>query len=110
MRARLRSTAGSLAPSDRFEMNLSLQLYETCEPVEVFAPGVQMTISRRTFLRHVSLIGAMAAARSGRAGHDMPVPPESSDELVDTNALVRYVDPLPMPPIMRKSGMRASPV
>jgi spore coat protein A len=69
-----------------------------------------MVITRRKFLRHVSLFGAAVATRNGLAGHDMHAPQGPSDDLFDTSALARYVDPLPVPAILRKSGMRASPV
>jgi spore coat protein A len=70
-----------------------------------------MHVTRRKFLRHVSLLtaAATAAARRGYAAHDMHVVQQREVALLDTNALARYVDRLPIPAIMQKSGLRPSP-
>ena len=70
-----------------------------------------MPITRRKFLRHVSLLtaAATAAARRGYAAHDMHAVQQREVALLDTNALARYVDPLPIPAIMQKSGLQPSP-
>lgn len=69
-----------------------------------------MTTTRRKFLRHMSWLTAAAAARNGYADHMMHVPAQTSPSLFDTNALTRYVDPLPIPPVMQMSGLRPDPV
>jgi spore coat protein A len=69
-----------------------------------------MKIDRRRFLRHMSSLTAAAAVRSGYANHDMHTAGQSGVGLLDTNALARYVDPLPIPAIMRASGLRPSPI
>jgi spore coat protein A len=68
-----------------------------------------MKIDRRKFLRHVSTLTAAAAVRSGYANHDTHTAGQSGIGLLDTNALARYVDPLPIPAIMQTSGLRPSP-
>jgi spore coat protein A len=68
-----------------------------------------MRTSRRKFLRQMSLLTAIAAARSGYAKHDMHTALQRGVPLVDTNALARYVDPLPVPAVIQKSGLRRSP-
>src|ERR1700738_3761912 len=68
-----------------------------------------MKIDRRKFLRHVSTLTAAAAVRSGYANHHMHMAGQSGTGLLDTNALARYVDPLPIPAIMQKSGLQPGP-
>src|SRR5581483_3803429 len=69
-----------------------------------------MHSTRRLFLRQRSFAATAAAtARSGYAAHDMRTPIRSGAELLDTSALTRYVDPLPIPPIARPSGVRPDP-
>src|SRR5882757_4364513 len=69
-----------------------------------------MTITRRKFLRDIGLLTTVATARSGYADHDMRALRQPAISLLDTNALARYVNPLPIPGILPKTGMRASPV
>ena len=69
-----------------------------------------MKITRRKFLRHTSLLTAAAAVRSGYAEHAMQTAEQPGVALLDTNALARYVDPLPIPAIMKISGLRRSPI
>ena len=65
-----------------------------------------MKTTRRYFLQHLSLLGAAAAAYVPPLLHGDAAPPEP---LLDTNQLARFVDPLPIPTIMKPSGMRSSP-
>jgi len=66
-----------------------------------------MTTSRRTFLQQIGSLAAATAARTAEAGHTHdPVP---SGQLLDTSALARFVDPLPIPPIAKPAGTRPSP-
>ena len=71
---------------------------------------LNMPVTRRKFLRHVSLLtaAATAAARRGHAAREMHAVQQRKIALLDTNALVRYVDPLPIPGIMQKSGVQRS--
>jgi spore coat protein A len=69
-----------------------------------------MKTSRRKFLRHMSLLTTAAAVRTGYADHDMHTAGQPAVALLDTNALARYVDPLPIPAVMRMSGLRRSPI
>jgi len=69
-----------------------------------------MTTTRRHFLCHLSLLGTTAAARSATANHGMQAARQPSISLLDTNALARYVSPLPIPPVIQSSGTRADPL
>jgi spore coat protein A len=73
-----------------------------------------MKTSRRRFLQHLSLLTAATAAHGARAdahsGHAMVTPARSPEPLLDTNALARYADPLPIPALVKASGMRPDPV
>jgi len=73
-----------------------------------------MKTTRRRFVRHLSMLTAAAAARGaqagGQSGHQMSPPARPSEPLIDTSALARYVDPLPIPAITRPIGLRPSPV
>src|SRR6185369_17863804 len=66
---------------------------------------------RRKFIRRVSLLTAVATAavRRGYAAHDMHAVQPREVALLDTNALTRYVDPLPIPAIAQKAGVRPGP-
>ncbi|HWM70405.1 MAG TPA: multicopper oxidase domain-containing protein [Steroidobacteraceae bacterium] len=69
-----------------------------------------MNITRRKLLSHMSLLTTAAAAhRRVYGNHDMHASPQSGVPLLDTNALARYVNRLPIPTIARKSGLRPSP-
>src|ERR1700737_3753478 len=74
-------------------------------------PITRRPITRRTFLRHVSLLSAAATAAGRReyAAHDMHGAVQRGVAFLGTNALVRYVHPLPIPAITQKSGLRPSP-
>jgi spore coat protein A len=65
--------------------------------------------TRRLFLRHLSLLTAAAAARGQNAGHPMSAPPQAAGPRLDTSALARFVDPLPIPVRMKASGLRPNP-
>jgi len=69
-----------------------------------------MKITRRRFLRHTSLLTAAAAVRRAYAEHAMHTAEQAGVALLDTNALARYVDPLPIPAVMKTSGLRRSPI
>jgi spore coat protein A len=72
-----------------------------------------MKTTRRRFVRHLSLLTAAAAAggayADGQTGLKMSAPVQSTELLLDTNALARYVDPLPIPGLAKRSGLRPSP-
>jgi spore coat protein A len=73
-----------------------------------------MNLTRRLFLQQVSLLTAAAAAQSAHvaghaAGHQMSTPAQPAGPLLDTNALARYVDPLPIPARAKPSGLRPDP-
>src|ERR1700757_3050685 len=69
-----------------------------------------MRFTRRSFLQHASWLTATVATR-GHASHDMHSPPGASGvRLLDTSVLARYVDPLPIPTVLKRSGLRPSPV
>lgn len=67
-----------------------------------------MTISRRQFLLRGGLLAAGTAVRNGYAAHEMSLPAEPEVAPFDTNSLARYVDELPIPPVLRSAGLRAS--
>ena len=69
-----------------------------------------MKITRRRFLRHLSLLSGTVAVRNGYAGHAPHAAQKPDVALLDTNALARYVSPLAIPRLMQKSGLRSSPV
>jgi spore coat protein A len=58
----------------------------------------------------MGLLTTAAAVRSAYANHDMHTAEQPAEVLLDTNALARYVDPLPIPPVMKTSGLRRSPI
>jgi spore coat protein A, manganese oxidase len=72
-----------------------------------------MKTTRRRFVRHLSILSAAAAARGAYAGeqtaHKMSPPARPSAPLLDTAALARYVDPLPIPAIAKPSDLRPNP-
>ncbi|MGC2404106.1 MAG: multicopper oxidase domain-containing protein [Acidobacteriaceae bacterium] len=74
-----------------------------------------MGTSRRRFLEHLGWLTAAAAAHAaahpvddGR-GNNMHAASKPVEALLDTNALARYLDPLPIPATAKPSGMRAGP-
>jgi len=64
-----------------------------------------MLISRRRFLHHIGWLAAATAARGIDADHAASQPPQ----LLDTRALARFVDPLPIPAVAKPSGQRSIP-
>ena len=72
-----------------------------------------MEITRRRFVQHLGLLTAASAAHGAYAaaqtGHKMSAPPPSTEPLLDTAALARFVDPLPIPVLARPSGLRTDP-
>ena len=58
----------------------------------------------------MSLLTTAAAVRGAHADHDMHIAAQAGVSLLDTNSLARYVDPLPIPAVMRMSGLRRSPI
>jgi spore coat protein A len=67
-----------------------------------------MGITRRRFLQDMTWMTAAVAARSGHNEH--PAPAGVAGKLLDTNALARFVDPLPIPALAKPAGLRPSPV
>jgi spore coat protein A, manganese oxidase len=69
-----------------------------------------MRTSRRRFLERASwlAVGAAAQKAAGASGHSM-APATVPEALLDTSALARFVDLLPRPPVLKPSGIRASP-
>jgi spore coat protein A len=68
-----------------------------------------MRTTRRHFLQNMTWMTAAVAARSGRhSGHAALA--SVSGKLLDTSALARFVDPLPMPALVKPAGLRPSPV
>ena len=72
-----------------------------------------MKTTRRRFVRHLGLLTAAAAAHAANAsaqtGHKMSPPAKPSVPLLDTSALARYVDPLPIPAVAKPSSLRPNP-
>jgi spore coat protein A, manganese oxidase len=64
-------------------------------------------ISRRVLLQRAGLIGAASLVGRGVGAHDMRAIPQRDVGLLDTSVLARYVDPLPVPAVLRKSGSRS---
>ena len=65
-----------------------------------------MKITRRRLL---GVLTVAAATPKAYGTHDMPASDGAGVTLLDTNALARYVDPLPIPPRVRSEGFRADP-
>jgi len=66
-----------------------------------------MRTTRRVFLQKISGAAAAVGLRCGPAGH--PASASVSEKLLDTSALARFVDPLPLPTPARATGLRPSP-
>ena len=64
-----------------------------------------MRTTRRCFLQQMTWLTAATAARSA---HTMQ-PAGSAAQLLDTRALVHFVDPLPIPALAKPAGLRPSP-
>ena len=69
-----------------------------------------MKMTRRGFLGRTGLLTAAGALHGAYAKHDNHLAGEPDKTLLDTSALTRYVDPLPIPPILKLSGQREGPV
>jgi spore coat protein A len=69
-----------------------------------------MRTSRRRFLEQMGWLTAMAAAQNaaGASMHSM-APGKTPEALLDTNALAHFVDPLPIPQVLKPVGLRPSP-
>src|SRR5271168_2641186 len=67
-----------------------------------------MLTTRRGFLQQMTWFTAVAATGGTRAGHAPTA--GASGPLLDTSALARYVDPLPIPALAKPTGLRPSPV
>ena len=68
-----------------------------------------MQASRRRFLQHMSWLTAAVATRGAHAGRDMHGMARAPEPLLDTNALARWVNKLPIPARMKAAGVRPSP-
>jgi spore coat protein A, manganese oxidase len=68
-----------------------------------------MRISRRRFLQQMSWLTAATAAATKAHGAHVMQPPDAPPQLLDTRALARFVDPLPIPAFARPIGLRPSP-
>jgi spore coat protein A len=66
-----------------------------------------MRTTRRRFLENMTWMTAAFAARNAQGGYPGV---GVSGKLLDTSALVRFVDPLPIPASAKPSGLRPSPV
>jgi spore coat protein A len=69
-----------------------------------------MKTSRRRFLQHLGLLTAATAARGARTNPDMHMASLTAEPLLDTSTLARYVDPLPIPALVKPVGLRPSPI
>jgi spore coat protein A len=67
-----------------------------------------MLTTRRGFLQQMTWFTAVAATRGVHAGHATAA--GAPGPLLDTSALARYVDPLPIPALAKPAGVRPSPV
>ena len=66
-----------------------------------------MPSTRRTFLQQMTWLAASAATGGAHEGHGGAA--AASGPLLDTSALARFVDPLPIPGVVKPAGMRPSP-
>jgi len=63
-----------------------------------------MLTTRRRFLRSMTCVAAASVTRG------VPLqPPAAPPQLLDTRALARFVDPLPIPVVTKPAGVRPSP-
>ena len=65
-----------------------------------------MRTTRRRFLKSMTCMTATVATHRMHTGHAVP---GVATPLLDTSALARFVDPLPMPSLAKQAGQRASP-
>ncbi|HXY25495.1 MAG TPA: multicopper oxidase domain-containing protein [Candidatus Acidoferrum sp.] len=68
-----------------------------------------MWTSRRRFLEQAGFLAAAAAAPGAAFAGMHTMPPGKTEDLLDTSALKRFVDLLPVPQVLKPAGMRASP-
>ena len=68
-----------------------------------------MKTTRRAFLEGVSLLSSAAVFRGVCAAHDMNAAAAPAPTLLDTSRLAKYVDRLPIPGVLRRSGLRPDP-
>ena len=64
-----------------------------------------MRLTRRRFLEHM---GWLTAATAAHGSHIMQ-PSSAAPKLLDTRSLTRFVDPLPIPAVVKPAGTRPSP-
>src|SRR5271165_134255 len=67
-----------------------------------------MRTTRRVFLQQMTWLTAAARTRGEHVWHGAGAP--ASEALLDTRALARFVDPLPIPAFAKPQGLRTSPV
>src|SRR5579862_278488 len=68
-----------------------------------------MRTTRRCFLHQLGWLAAGAAADHVKAGDHPLVVASPAESLLDTSALARFVDPLPIPAVLKASGLRPNP-
>lgn len=68
-----------------------------------------MRTTRRRFLQHISWLTAATTARAAHFEHDKGVLGHAPEPLLDTNALTRWVDPLPIRALAKPDGLRPNP-
>jgi spore coat protein A, manganese oxidase len=64
-----------------------------------------MQFTRRRFLEHM---GWLTAATAAHGSHIMQAP-SAAPKLLDTRSLARFVDPLPIPAVVKPAGTKPSP-
>ena len=67
-----------------------------------------MRTTRRGFLQQMSYLTAAAVTRGTYPGHAASAEP--AGPMLDTSALARFVDPLPIPALAKPEGVRPSPL
>jgi len=68
-----------------------------------------MRLNRRHFLQQLTYFTATAATGRALFGQETMTVKGAPEPLLDTSALARYVDPLPIPEMLKPSGLRPSP-
>ena len=68
-----------------------------------------MRTTRRCFLHQLGWLAAGAAADRVKAADHPVVVASPAESLLDTSALARFVDPLPIPAVLKASGLRPNP-
>jgi spore coat protein A len=69
---------------------------------------VQSSLAQGTRRRFLQQVSALALGTAG-SGHLMPQPASTASDLVDTRALAHFVDPLPIPSVVKPTGIRPDP-